>query len=250
METNDTERSQKRRNGYENEQSVIVPIEEADPSLHVEYELLPRKPGLKKANRKGKNAETGHSSLYRGVYNRGNKWNAQIQVDGRKIYLGTFDSEWKAAKKYDEAALELHGDRARLNFPLEAPIVSTQSDDLYPEASPVHLVSSPVHLVSSPVHLVSSPVHLVSSPVHLISSPVHLVSSPVHLISSPTHPISSPPPEPSAFDDLIFNLSYPSSPLLQREMTSGLLTAVVLIPKEESQEEIQENRHYIERSFP
>ena len=114
--------------------------------------------------------------------------------------------------------------------------MSTQSDDLYPEASPVHLVSSPAHLVSSPVHLVSSP--------------VHLVSSPAHLISSPTHPISSPPPEPSAFDDPIFNLSYPSSPLLQREMTSGLLTAVVLIPKEESQEEIQENRHYIERSFP
>ena len=128
--------------------------------------------------------------------------------------------------------------------------MSTQSDDLYPEASPVHLVSSPAHLVSSPVHLISSPVHLVSSPVHLVSSPAHLISSPTHPISSPVHPISSPPPEPSAFDDLIFNLSYPSSPLLQREMTSGLLTAVVLIPKEESQEEIQENRHYIERSFP
>ena len=63
----DMVRGEQRIRPVENEQSVIVPIEEADPSLHVEYELLPRKPGLKKANRKGKNAETGHSSLYRGV---------------------------------------------------------------------------------------------------------------------------------------------------------------------------------------
>lgn len=51
----------------ENEESVVFPIEEADPSLHVDYELLPRKTGVKRANRKGKNAEAGHSSLYRGV---------------------------------------------------------------------------------------------------------------------------------------------------------------------------------------
>lgn len=51
----------------ESEESVIVPIEEADPSLRVDYELLPRKVGAKKASRKGKSAEAGHSSLYRGV---------------------------------------------------------------------------------------------------------------------------------------------------------------------------------------
>ena len=63
----DMVRREQRIRPVENEESVIVPVKEADPSLHVEYELLPRKTVLKKANRKGKNAETGHSSLYRGV---------------------------------------------------------------------------------------------------------------------------------------------------------------------------------------
>lgn len=44
-------------------------------------------------------------------------------------------------------------------------------------------------------------------------------------------------------------MSYPSSPLLQRELVPALLTAVILLPKEESEEGIRENRHYIERSL-
>jgi hypothetical protein len=43
---------------------------------------------------------------------------AHIQVDGKLIYLGRFDSLELAAKARDEAAIKYHGEFAVLNFPL------------------------------------------------------------------------------------------------------------------------------------
>jgi len=60
-----------------------------------------------------------NASGYRGVIYRadGNKYEAEIKQDGKKKYLGRFDSKEEAAKVYDRKALELQGRRAKTNFP-------------------------------------------------------------------------------------------------------------------------------------
>jgi hypothetical protein len=40
----------------------------------------------------------------------------KVYSKGKRILLGNFDDEIKAAQAYDEAAKELHGKYARLNF--------------------------------------------------------------------------------------------------------------------------------------
>ena len=45
------------------------------------------------------------------------RWTAQIRVDGRAKYLGTFGSPDEAACAYDAEAIRIHGEFARLNFP-------------------------------------------------------------------------------------------------------------------------------------
>lgn len=44
-------------------------------------------------------------------------WVARIKVKNKKIHLGLFDTLTDAAKAYDKAALELHGEFSKTNFP-------------------------------------------------------------------------------------------------------------------------------------
>jgi hypothetical protein len=68
-------------------------------------------------------------SKYRGVswYKRDNKWETQIQCDGKQHSLGSFEDEDEAARAYDKAARAQHGEKAQLNFPAEGESGSKQS---------------------------------------------------------------------------------------------------------------------------
>jgi len=56
------------------------------------------------------------TSRFKGVnWHKGNrKWEAGIKINGRRIYLGEFDLPIEAAMAYKKAALEYHGEFARL----------------------------------------------------------------------------------------------------------------------------------------
>ncbi len=58
------------------------------------------------------------TSRYKGVYwdKTKRKWRASIYADGKRHRLGRFRDEEAAARAYDAAAKELHGEYARLNF--------------------------------------------------------------------------------------------------------------------------------------
>lgn len=63
-------------------------------------------------------AKSKGQSFYKGVSpTTSGKWRAGIRRDGVSLHLGTFDDELTAALAYDEAARNLHGRFARLNFP-------------------------------------------------------------------------------------------------------------------------------------
>ena len=65
--------------------------------------------------KKYKNNKTGFMGV---TYNRSQgKWNAYINSDGERCWLGTFEDPEDAAISYDEAAKKLHGEFATLNFP-------------------------------------------------------------------------------------------------------------------------------------
>lgn len=57
-------------------------------------------------------------SSYRGVYLLQGRWRATIGVERKRLHLGLFLTEEEAAIAYDEAAIRLHGEFARLNFPV------------------------------------------------------------------------------------------------------------------------------------
>lgn len=61
-----------------------------------------------------------NTSGFRGViFEKGcGKWRARIRCNGKHKHLGLFEAPEDAAKKYDQAAREIFGENARLNFGL------------------------------------------------------------------------------------------------------------------------------------
>lgn len=73
-------------------------------------------------------------SRYKGVKpnnSKKNPWQANIIVNGHSIYLGSFKTEFAAAKAYDRAALNYFGQYACLNFPANTYIPSATNLESY-----------------------------------------------------------------------------------------------------------------------
>lgn len=78
------------------------------------------RPATKRQNSQGaRQKKIGATARFRGVVrHRCGKWQSQITVDGKQIYLGLSTSEIEAAKVYDKAAREFFKEFACPNFPI------------------------------------------------------------------------------------------------------------------------------------
>lgn len=68
-------------------------------------------------NQRNMKKHVDNTSGFKGVYwsKQCEKWMAKIVVNGQQKHLGLFTDKLKAAKAYDKAASDLHGEFARLN---------------------------------------------------------------------------------------------------------------------------------------
>lgn len=64
-------------------------------------------------NMRNKSRYDSNKEKIKGVYKRGDKYRAQIQVDRKKIMLGTFSTPEEAYRAYCDAAVKYHGEFAR-----------------------------------------------------------------------------------------------------------------------------------------
>jgi hypothetical protein len=73
----------------------------------------------KAENMANRTAQQNNSNGWKGVHwsSRRNRWIAQICHERQRRFIGHFHTAEDAARAYDEAARELHGEFARLNFP-------------------------------------------------------------------------------------------------------------------------------------
>lgn len=68
-------------------------------------------------NARNRRPNKGTATGYKGVSVHGDKYRSRIRCDDKRVHLGLFDTPEDAARAYDYAALEKHGEFARLNFP-------------------------------------------------------------------------------------------------------------------------------------
>ena len=66
---------------------------------------------------KKKKLNSNNTLEYRGIFKRGNKYRAQIGINGKRIHLGQFSTMKEAAIAFDLAAIQAKRPKSDLNFP-------------------------------------------------------------------------------------------------------------------------------------
>lgn len=66
-------------------------------------------------NARNRGMARNNSSGFKGVHSTDGKFVAQISLNRRRIYIGSFDTAVEAARAYNSRAIALHGEFARLN---------------------------------------------------------------------------------------------------------------------------------------
>ena len=76
------------------------------------------RPATNQENQRNRGKQENNTSGFKGVgwHKRIGKWQASVRVDGRLVHLGYHATPEAAARAYDAAALEHHGEFAHLNF--------------------------------------------------------------------------------------------------------------------------------------
>jgi hypothetical protein len=108
-------------------EDVAVDHKDGD-GLNNQRENLREATKTQNGQNRGKNRNS--KSRYKGVSwaTRESKWFAQIQIDGKKKWLGYCETELEVAQLYDSYASTKFGAFARLNFPLDKGPAVTESD--------------------------------------------------------------------------------------------------------------------------
>lgn len=92
---------------------------DGDPANNNIINLCPATLSQNQWHRKSVESYNGEStsSRFKGVvfHRQRQKWQAQIQINGERKYLGYFDSEIGAAEAYNDAATEFHGEFVEIN---------------------------------------------------------------------------------------------------------------------------------------